>query len=238
MRLSKSAILKYLACPADFKYDYILDFRHQREAPGEDSALTKGTRIHQIFEDFYKSPLLETLEEPYYDNILEILYTLENAHKYENHMENFAEFNTHQIKTKGIDNWMPLDLEMEVFDKELRFLGFIDRVDLEETGLRVIDYKSSKKDKPVKHYLLELALYALVYERLTGNKVYDAGIYFSNTGKLRTTPITEEDKEKAMQTIFNVREAIKMKHFPPKSNYFCRFCDNQNICTTDVEASF
>lgn len=244
MRLSKSAVLTYENCPYNYKLDYILDFRHQRPEPEEGSPLKKGTEIHQIFEDYYKLPQARTITEPYEENIYDLLMTIRNARKYENHMENFASFNVAQIEghegkglkisPKGVPGYIPKALEMKVFNKEINCLGFIDRVDEEENGLRVIDYKSSKRDKPAKHYLFELALYAYMYEQETGEEVYDAGIYFSNTNKLRTLVIEEEDKVGAVKKLLDTRKAIELKIFPKNPGFLCGWCDNAGMCGPEL----
>jgi CRISPR/Cas system-associated exonuclease Cas4 (RecB family) len=243
MRLSKSAVLTYEQCPYNYKLDYILDFRHQRPEPEEGSPLKKGTEIHEIFENYYKLPEAKIIKEPYEENIFDLLMSMKNAHKYENHMENFAAFNVAQIEghegkglkimPKGIFGYIP-QTEMRVFNEELNCLGYIDRVDMEENGMRVIDYKSSKRDKPAKHYLFELALYAYMYEQETGQKVYDAGIFFSNTGKLRTLVIEEQDKLGAIKKLQDTRKAIELKIFPKNPDFLCGWCDNRGMCGPDL----
>jgi len=169
--------------------------------------------------------------------------TIRNASKYKNHMENFAAFNVAQIKgfkgkgmeirAKGVPHYIPKRTEFEVYNKSINILGYIDRVDEENNGLRIIDYKTSKRDKPAKHYLFELALYAFMYEEETNDEVYDAGIYFSNTNKLRTIVITEEDKLGAVKKVLDTRKAIEQKIFPKNPTYFCRWCENRKICGED-----
>jgi CRISPR-associated protein Cas4 len=244
MRLSKSAVLTYESCPYNFKLDYILNFRKDRPEPEEGTPLKIGTDVHKIFEDYYKLPEARMIEESYEDSILDILMSMRGAKKYKNHMENFASFNVAQIEgheekglkilAKGVPGYIPQKLEMEIYNKDINVLGYIDRVDLEENGFRVIDYKSSKRDRPAKHYLFELALYAYLFEEETGFEVYDAGIYFSNPGKLRVIPIEEEDKKRAVKKVFQTREAIEKKIFPKKPTYFCGWCNNSKICGPDL----
>ena len=241
MRLSKSAVITYENCPYNFKLDYILGFRKTRPDPEEGSPLLVGSQIHEIFENYYKLPEAAAVRGPFYEeNIFDILMTIKNAKKYENHMENFASFNAAQIEgyeqkglriiPKGVPGYIPKYVEMKVFNKETNTLGYIDRVDMEEKGARIIDYKSSKRSRPVKHYLFELSLYAYTFEQETGIKVHDAGIYFSNEGKLRATPITEDDKLGAIKKVFDAREAIKQKIFPKTPSFFCNWCENSKIC--------
>ena len=118
-RLSKSALVKYRKCPKDFYYDYILNFRKNRPDPPEDSPLTIGTELHQIFEDYYKLPESRELEGVDYEQeILDILMEMPDAQKYPDHMKNFASFNKCHIlgdekkgiKAKGMD-YAPLETE-------------------------------------------------------------------------------------------------------------------------------
>lgn len=244
MRLSKSAVLTYENCPYNFKLDYKLNFRKKRPEPEEGSPLKIGTDVHKIFEDYYKLPEARMVKEPYEDNILDILMSMRNARKYEDHMENFANFNVAQIEgheekglkilAKGVPGYIPKHREMEIYNKGINVLGYIDRVDEEENGPRIIDYKSSKKHKPAKYFLFELSLYAYLYEQETGEKVYDAGIYFSTPNKLRTIVIEEEDKLRAVKKVFDTRKAVEQNIFPKNPGFLCGWCDNAKICSPDL----
>lgn len=252
MRLSKSGMLKYLKCPKDFYYDYEVGLRKGRPAPDPGSPLEIGSEVHKIFEDYYKVPEARTVEEPYYKNIFDILMEMPNAYKYDDHMKHFALFNQKQIvghsqkgqdiRAKGVPGYIPEEMETTYYNETLNIIGIIDRVDKEENGYRVIDYKSGK-DKPIithkrdgtvqDNYFFELCYYAFLYELETKREVYDAGIYFSKANKFVTVVITEEDKEMALDKILLIKKLVEDKVYPEEPSYLCKWCDNAPICTVD-----
>lgn len=244
MRLSKSAVLTYKNCPYNFKLDYKLNFRKKRPKPEEGTPLKIGTDVHKIFENYYKLPEAKMVEEPYEENILDILMSMRGTKKYELFMENFASFNLAQIEgheekglkilAKGVPGYIPKYNEMEIYNEKINVLGYIDRVDEEENGLRIIDYKTGKRHKHPKNYLFELSLYAYLFEQETGIEVYDAGIYFPYPNRLRTIIIEEEDKKRAVEDVFQTREAIEKKIFPKKPGFLCGWCDNSGVCGPDL----
>jgi RecB family exonuclease len=247
IRLSKSAITKFNACPYDFFVDYILGERHNRPDPPKGSPMAIGTEVHQIFEDYYSLPAAKDVEEPYNETILDLLMTLPNGEDHPVHMMNFAGWNAKIIEEKGIENYFPIETEASYYDEELNVIGIIDRVDECSDGLRVIDYKtgkdkvilSKKRDGTlVDNHYFELAFYALLYERQTGKVVNDAGIYFSKTNKLRVMPITDIDREYGYEKIRECREAITRDEYFTNPNYLCKWCENGNICEENTEAWF
>jgi CRISPR/Cas system-associated exonuclease Cas4 (RecB family) len=250
MRLSKSGLLKYIACPKNFEYDYVMGLRKDRPDPPDDSPMVKGSRIHKIFEDYYKLPEAKEVEPDYVKNIYDILLTMPYARMYDKHMRHFAQFNAQQIMggdnimAKGVEGYIPKEMETTYYNEALNIIGIIDRVDEEENGFRVVDYKSGQdkpimsfpRDKtkpPVDNYMFELSYYAFLYELETKNDVYDAGIFFSKTNNFRIVEITEADKERALDKILDIKKLIDAKHFPTLPSHWCRNCDNSKICTAE-----
>lgn len=250
MKMSKSRILNYIQCPQRFYLDYIMDLRLYREEPEEGSPLRKGSELHKIFEDFYETKEAREIkqEERGYDysqDILSILLQHPLAQKedselqaeYVSHLANFATWNSYEINKKGVDNYIPPGLELDLYDEELDFQGIIDRIEgNDETGYTIIDYKTGKP-KTLKQYWLELVLYKMLFERTTNKKVARVGIYFSKTGKLRTTEdIDETDEAWALRIIDNIREFIEHESFPMKRTFLCRYCDHiGGACSTPLE---
>jgi CRISPR/Cas system-associated exonuclease Cas4 (RecB family) len=239
IRLSKSAIVKFNRCNFDFYCDYILNFRKDRPDPPKGSPMAIGTEVHQIFEDYYSLPAAKDVEEPYNETILDLLMTLPSAKDHPVHMMNFAGFNEKMILRKGIENYFPKEVETQYYDEELNVIGIIDRVDECENGIMLTDYKTGKEKTIitkkrdgtlVDNHWFELAFYAILYERQTGKKVNEAGIYFSKTNKLRKMPITDTDREYAFSKIEEVREAISKKEYPTNSDYLCKWCQNSQVC--------
>lgn len=226
-------MLTYIQCPYRFKLTYIVGLRDYDEVQPEGSPLRIGTEVHQIYEDFYKTDGALKPEKPYEEHFYKTLMEMENGHKYDVHMRNFAKFNAHLVERKGPEDYIPEGIELDIMDHELNLRGIIDRVDVEPDGTRtIIDYKTGKKPKALHHYLLELSIYKLLYERATGNKVAKAGIYFSAVNKLKVTELEDSDSLKGLDILARIRQLIKEKQFPKKSGYLCRWCEFYNICKT------
>jgi CRISPR/Cas system-associated exonuclease Cas4 (RecB family) len=260
MRLSKSAILTYKNCPYRFYLDYVVNLRKFRDEPLEGSPLKIGTECHDIFENFYKMSEIEELREPYSDNIYSLLMTFPNAHKYEDHMENFATFNSDMIEAKGLENFAPVAVEQEIYNKELNLIGYIDRVDIGKEGKMVLDYKTSKKPRAYKDfvepgedwlynynvsnrvrttfdesdYMIELSIYKLLYELEFGEEITHTGIYFSKTNIRPIARMTNGDAQEALDIIESVRDLIELKMFERNKTFLCRFCDHARICLDGI----
>jgi len=143
----------------------------------------------------------------------------------------------HEIEEKGLENYIPPARELDLYDKELDFQGIIDRVEETPDGYDIIDYKTGKPST-LKKYIMELALYKILFERTTGEKVHQVGVYFSKNNKLRLTAIEEEDEKDALEAMDDIRKSIDMGYFPKKVSYLCKWCDHVNICQSKEEMSY
>jgi len=236
MKMSKSRLLVFLQCPERFRLQYVLKLE-DREEPEEGSPLKKGIELHQVFEDYYKVEEAKEVENE--SDILDILLQHPLAHKedeelereYHSHLANFAAYNAAELEAKGPEKYIPPGRELNLYDKELDFQGIIDRVEnSEDNTFNIVDYKTGRPGT-LKKYVLELALYKILFERKTGKKADKVGIYFSKNGKLRLTKITKEDEEKALKVMADARKQIDDGFFPKMPGFLCRFCNFENICS-------
>jgi CRISPR/Cas system-associated exonuclease Cas4 (RecB family) len=241
MKLSKSRMLLYIQCPKKFYIEYIAGMKEYIEHPEEGSPLRIGIELHEIFENYYKLPEAKKVTKPYQKSIFDVLMTMPNADKYKMQINNFASFNAKIIEEVGVENYLPLAQELDLYDEGLDFRGIIDRVDIDpEDPDRhiIIDYKTGKM-KAIHHYLLELSLYKILYERATGNKVSKVGIYFSKNNRLRSTEITDEDEDYALEVLHGIRKEIventeNRVEFERRPSFLCNYCDyNENICNLE-----
>ncbi|MER2013894.1 MAG: hypothetical protein ABS871_04535, partial [Methanobrevibacter sp.] len=66
------------------------------------------------------------------------------------------------------------------------------------------------------------------------------GVFFTKNGRLRLLDVCEKDNKRkylnqceiddAVDTMYEVRNKVNNKIFPPKKQYICRFCTYKNIC--------
>lgn len=85
--------------------------------------------------------------------------------------------------------------EERVYDKiqDIELKGFIDRVDLYQNYLKVIDYKSSNKELNLELARLGFNMQMLIYlEMLSKNKNYDKGavLYFNTKKRMLKSEIS------------------------------------------------
>lgn len=231
MRMSKSRALAYLWCPYKFKLDYIDGLREEQEIE-EGSPLKIGVDLHEIFEKFYDLEEAKNIEEPYAENIEKIIYeNFEDSEKYQNHIKNFSLFNEYLIKRYGVDNYFPVQRELEIYNEEYHVVGIIDRVDEHDKRI-LIDYKTGKS-KNVKNYLFELSLYKYIYEEAGYGRIDEVGIYFSQNNQLTLTTLTETDIERSLRILELIRQKIKEEYFPKKGGYKCNYCEHKILCDFD-----
>jgi len=257
MRMSKSSFLTYVDCPYNLFLDKVKGRRDLRPTPKEGSPLKKGTDLHKIFEDFYtvceeedintKQDILDILlqhplsskahlekEDPTHENLY--LNKYRNYHALEGeihrHLDNFADFNMATIERRGLDNFIPEYREMEIYNEEKDFLGYIDRAEkLNDGTYRILDYKTGKV-KTLRNYLAELSLYKWLFETETGKTVTRVGIYFSDNGWLRTMELEQSDIFESLYLLDTVSEMVRERIFPRfRNEYMCKkFCENWGIC--------
>lgn len=247
MRLSKSRINLYLDCPKKYYYEHIKGLRQYVDDPLPGTPLRIGVDVHELFEWYYLQPEAAKLEEPYDESMRAILDTNPLSQLYPEYVDNFIDFNLMLINENGVPEYLPEDVELEVFDPELNLIGIIDAVYNHGGTRTIIDYKSSKRPKGIREYRLELTLYKIIYEQATGKKVDYCGIYFPYTNAMRMLKvvgpgeeppddmpfITLEDELEAILTVDMVRERIHAAEFERDPGFMCRFCDYEVRCKGD-----
>jgi CRISPR/Cas system-associated exonuclease Cas4 (RecB family) len=244
MRLSKSRINLYLDCPKKYYYEHIAGLRKFVQEPPFGTPLRTGIDVHELFEWYYLQEDSAKLEEPYEESMRAVLDQNPLSILYPEYVDNFVEFNLRLISENGVPDYLPEEVEMEVFDPKLNLIGIIDAVYYHNGVRTIIDYKTSKQPKGIREYLLELTLYKIIYEQATGNKVDYCGIYFPFTNQFRmaevigpldevpdkTVAITLEDELEAITTVDIIRERIKDNQFERNPGFLCRYCDYEVKC--------
>lgn len=126
-----------------------------------------------------------------------------------------------------------------VYDKEYEFrfvignyliLGYIDRIDLYEDEVIIIDYKTGKwevsqKDLPNN---LQLGIYALATSLAFPGKKITAELYYLRSGRHKRHTFSSDDLENVKLNIINsIQEIINDNSFSPTSNTrTCSYCEH------------
>ena len=231
MKLSKSKINSYLKCPLEFKLQYIDEIECK-----PNKYMILGSDVHSIAETFADKFGDELDNVDIENELTRIAYDL-NLYDLDEHVENLASF----FREVFVENDYKLFSQEEyLLDETHRFSGICDIILEDENGeLVVIDYKTSKSSSFSK-YRRELCYYKLLVENVYDRKVSTVGVFFTKNGRLRLLDVCEKDNKRkylnqceiddAVDTMYEVRNKVNNKIFPPKKQYICRFCTYKNIC--------
>lgn len=165
---SPSALKKYIECPLDFYYNYIVGLRQDEEVEETIEASTFGNVIHKVMEILYADYLNKVLIEKDLDHMIESVESiLNNQFKafYSSHYDtgknylfyHAAKKNIHEFLLqekrlvsnnelivigleKKVERLFPVEINGEIIQMKLR--GTIDRIDRVNGQLRIIDYKT------------------------------------------------------------------------------------------------
>lgn len=118
----------------------------------------------------------------------------------------------------------------------VRVIGYWDRVDQEEDGAVIIDYKTSDvtpkaADRRTRESL-QLCIYALAYEHLFGKPPREVQLRFLTPKVIvgRAHP-TKAFLDRAALAIQNVEAGVRAQDFTPKPSFWaCRPCAYRDIC--------
>jgi RecB family exonuclease len=111
-----------------------------------------------------------------------------------------------------------------------RINGFIDRVDIENETIRIVDYKTSKYELSQKAVPqnLQLGIYALALSNIFPDKEIYAELHYLRSGKKKGHLFSKEDLENVKLKILDIcNTIINDKMFKHTSNTrLCSFCDH------------
>jgi len=109
--------------------------------------------------------------------------------------------------------------------------GKIDRIDVLEDGVEIIDYKTgSVKEKLRPEDRKQLLIYQMAAEEVLGLKPKKLTYYYLDENKTISFLGTGIDKEKEKKEIIKEIEEIKRSNFNPTPGWQCDWCDFKNIC--------
>jgi CRISPR/Cas system-associated exonuclease Cas4 (RecB family) len=139
------------------------------------------------------------------------------------------------------------DRTFNVYDKEMGFnfvlgnylvIGYIDRVDLLNNTVEIIDYKTGKREVAQKdiHNNLQLGIYALAASLAFPGKQIKASLHYLRSGRIKSHEYTQEDLEKVKQMVIDKINLIvnDFNFTATKNERVCYFCDHakSGACAT------
>ncbi len=127
----------------------------------------------------------------------------------------------------------PFNLKIEADGEEYTIKGVIDRIDILDGGIEIIDYKTGF-GRTEKNFTAEdkeqLLIYQLAAQQVLGEKVKNLSFYYIEAGNKVSFLGTEKELKAIEKKIINTILEIKKGEFLPKPSMLCQWCDFKNIC--------
>lgn len=104
----------------------------------------------------------------------------------------------------------------------------------------ITDYKSSDVRDPAKareraRGSLQLSIYAMGYEAMSGHLPDTVALHFLESGLVGSTPVDRHRIEKARTSIRTAARGIRAREFEPRPDYLaCTWCAFREICPASV----
>jgi len=210
----KSEVNLYDMCPYRYKLAFIDGIF--MDAP----AMKRGREIHQLLEDFYKpnSTDLDLLAGSIAQHPLHI--------KHGWIVNKFIRFNKRLQRDYG--EFVPKFTELKLYSERFGLTGTIDRVDVRDNEIIVIDYKSGKRH-PLSKFRFELAIYTILFEDNYKRKVTHWGVYFTDRDILVKEKVDKAVLKQAMLKVNNFRKRVMAQEFPKKPTMTCEWCSYYKV---------
>lgn len=241
LNLSFYHIDDYSTCPLKYKYVHILRIpimEHHTVIYGRamHNAVTKYFQFKMAGRNMALVDLLNAFSESFIPQGF-----LDEKHQQERFRIG------RQALTRFFNEDQKRDAKPLFIEKEFSFVqesnkitGRFDRIDMEEDGAVIIDFKTSEinkqKDADIRtKESLQLALYALAYKNIFGKLPKRVELHFLESGLVGKSAIEDDDLEKVKEKIKEVSRGIRELNFLPTPTYMaCTYCAYNQICPSRV----
>jgi len=235
--LSYYQIDDYLTCPLKYKYVNIL-----RVPIMEHHAVIYGRAMHDAVCKFFQYKLAGRQMD-----LQELLGIFKNSFDPQGFLDEKHQKERFRIGTQSLvefyNSQRTKDARPRYIEKDFSFIlennrirGRFDRVDIEEDGAVIIDFKTSEinkqseADKRTKESL-QLDLYALAYKNINGELPKRLELYFLESGLIASKVVTDKNLEKIREKIREVSDGIRKQSFNATPTYMaCIYCAYNRIC--------
>lgn len=130
------------------------------------------------------------------------------------------------------ENWPKIKFLEKGFNLKIKnylIKGAIDRIDVHDDKVEIIDYKTGKFPKEKKD-IEQLLLYALAVKEIFQQKPEKITYYYLEENKLLSFDIKEEELVKVQQWALEWIEKILNSDFVATPGFHCQHCDFYSIC--------
>jgi DNA helicase II / ATP-dependent DNA helicase PcrA len=143
----------------------------------------------------------------------------------------YKEFQENPPKIAKINNSLALEIPFNLKIAENKLYGIIDRIDEEEQGVSIIDYKTGKfKEKLTLEDKKQLLIYQIATEEIFKLKPKKLIYEYLNDGKKVSFLGSEKEKQALKEKIKIQIAEIKKSEFKATPGWQCNFCDFKDIC--------
>ncbi len=256
---SPSSINTYRQCPRKYFYQYVL------ELPTTDSIhLLRGNVAHSALEHFFQINI-NHIDEKNYEQQLKIAMQNLLIHYWREQNVRFAKLNLSEDKIKFyfeetlsmLISWVDLfckkiKASKKSFKEAFAYLtpiaeqhfisqkhgvqGYIDAIEIQDGKIRIMDYKTSSKNELTDDYVLQLAIYVLLYQEKYNKFPDEVGLYLLKHGE-KTIKVDENLMKRAVlecELIHTNTQSEEIDDYPKHVSHLCKWstgqCDFYNIC--------
>ncbi len=239
--LSHNQVDDYLTCPLKYKYIHILKIPILSH-----HSVIFGNALHQAVGAYLrgkkagKPVSLEEMAAVFKSawRLEGFLHRAQEERRFQEGLDTLKRFYEYEEKQTIIPNGVEQEFS---FKREgIMVKGRFDRMDGEKGSAVIIDYKSSnvteqkKADDRAKESL-QLAIYALAHQEMTGFLPQEVQLRFLESGLTGRAVKTQEHLDKAWEEVKEAAGGIGAGVFASKPDYqSCRFCAYREICPDSV----
>jgi len=260
---SPSSINTHEQCPRKYFYQYVLKFPtkeniHCVRGNIVHESLEKFYDIdmNAIDQDKYKQELsfyMKNLFDACWKNAAKRLqkvglpdekldfYFNESMHMLANWLNHFFSDMDKETKkgasiTDAFNKLKPISIEKQYKDADLAVRGYVDAIHQVDDHVTVLDYKTSKNSDMKPAYILQLGIYAVLYEKEHGKYPQSVSIWFLKDCQktISVTPKLVKDALFEMEQIHFATESDQIEDYKKKESPLCKWstgqCDFYDIC--------
>lgn len=126
-------------------------------------------------------------------------------------------------------NFLKVPLQSDVV-----LAGKIDRIDREEGGFHLIDYKTGKSEEDDE---FQLMVYSILAEEALGKPPTKTSYLYLRSGNLKSFQPSKETKAQAKAKVLEIAEKIRNDNeFSPHPTKLCHWCNYVEFCPAKEEA--
>lgn len=234
--LSVTSVEDYLKCPLKYKFSKILKIpvlMHHTAVFG--MAIHEALKGYHLFRKDFKKMSLEKLLE-LFKSAWQSVGFISREHedkRFKEGVKILKSYYKKEEKSLKVPYFVEQDFKMRVEENTIR--GRWDRVDKDQDGITIIDYKTGdvkdqKEADQKANASIQLLLYAASFREQFGELPSKTVLYFVKRDILGSAIPKEEKIEKTLLATKKVIQGIKKEEFNPTPGYHCRWCAFEKIC--------